>query len=146
MAHTFPFSPTTPRSGSPRSRRARTAPCAARCSASATWPPASQAQPDFAPGHEAAWPTGGRFARLADAFGLPTLADAAEASVALVGPPFVALELIGGLAILLRLKAVALLAFAALHAPTALIVFYDFGSVALAVLWPDLLWFSPRAS
>ena len=88
---------------------------------------------------------GGRFARLADAFGLPTLADAAEASVALVGPPFVALELFGGLAILLRLKVVALLAFAALHAPTALIVFYDFGSVALAVLWPDLLWFSPRA-
>ena len=35
---------------------------------------------------------------------------------------------------------------AALHAPTALIVFYDFGSVALAVLWPDLLWFQlPRA-
>ena len=88
---------------------------------------------------------GGRFARLADAFGLPTLADAAEASVALVGPPFVAVELLGGLAILLRLKAIALLAFAALHAPTALIVFYDFGSVALAVLWPDLLWFSPRA-
>ena len=151
-----PFSPTTPRSGSPRSRRVRTAPCAARCSASArVHAPGDglgrrlpQAQrPDFMhPVTGCMADFGGRFARLADAFGLPTLADAAEASVALVGPPFVALELIGGLAILLRLKAVALLAFAALHAPTALIVFYDFGSVALAVLWPDLLWFSPRRS
>ena len=66
-----------------------------------------------------------------------------QPAAALLGPPFILLELICGVALLSpsrslqRISAVAIFLFA--HAPLSLINFYEFSSAALSALLPDLV-------
>uniref|UniRef100_A0A7S4B233 Uncharacterized protein n=2 Tax=Chrysotila carterae TaxID=13221 RepID=A0A7S4B233_CHRCT len=59
--------------------------------------------------------------------------------ISLGAPLLVLIELLGGVGVAAGSHAASVIVFASLHAPTALLNFYDFGSVAVVALLPGIL-------